>query len=575
MLRVIIKKFFTIFGDNKSVYVKYLFLSLFVGLLELFGVALTYPFVLRLLNKNELDKSSIFLGIGIISLFIFKNAFMILYTYLQANFAKSIEKELNLRFMEFFLSTSYQNSSQIPIAQKGNILNFMIPNFVNNFILRLMNLNVNLFIFILISIFLVFKFPLASIITVFFSLLIILVQNCLFKNVLSNFSKRINQSSIAYTQKTNEIILNLKNIKISSNEIFFYNHYKKALEKFFKISTYIQILNTIPPYVTEPCIIIVLFILLAVISIQNASNTNTLIASFAVIVTAIFRLAPTISRIQSNINGINSTINVINEFLDTYKDFNLENLDSIKPVDYKEFNSTIELRNVSFEYISEKTILKNINLKINRGDFIGIVGLSGAGKTTLIDIITGILKPSSGDILVDGECLKGHLKIGYIPQDFCNINGSFLENVVLGTEDIDETKVLDSLKKSQLLDFINKNFTDGIYANPFIDNVGISIGQKQRLAIARALYSNPDILVLDEATSSLDLKTEKDFCNVLSEIKKEKTIIAVAHKLSTIKNADKIVFLADGKISDIGSFEELIIRNKDFNNFVKLNQINH
>lgn len=574
MLRVCIKKFFTIFENNKFSYIKYLLLSIFVGFLELFGVALTYPFVLRLLNRNELDKSSILLGIGIIFLFLFKNIFMVLYTYLQANFAKSIEKELNLKFMEYFLSSSYQNSSTIPIAKKGNILNFMIPNFVNNFILRLMNLNVNLFIFVLITMFLVLKFPLASIITVFFSMLIITAQNFLFKNILSKFSNQLNKASIDYTQKTNEIIFNLKNIKISSNEIFFFNKYKNALNKFFKISTYIQILNIIPPYITEPCIIIVLFILLAIISIQNASNTNILIASFAVIATAIFRLAPTISRIQSNLNGINSTIDVINEFLDIYKALNLKHLDSLKPVEFVEFNSYLELRSISFGYFPEKPILKNVNLKINRGEFIGIVGLSGAGKTTLIDIITGILKPNSGDILVDGKPLNAHLKIGYIPQEFCNINGSFLENVVFGTEKIDERKVLDSLKKSQLIDFINDNFPNGIYANPFIDNVGISIGQKQRLAIARALYSNPDILVLDEATSSLDLKTEKDFCNVLSEIKKEKTIIAVAHKLSTIKNADKIVFLADGKISDIGSFEDLFLRNKEFNNFVNLNQIN-
>ena len=575
MLKNCIKKFFKYFGNNKKTYFKYSILSLIVGLLELFGVALTYPFVIQLLNKKHLDRSSIILGLVIILLFLSKNIFMLIYTYLQARFAKNMEKDLNLKFMEYFLSSPYQESSKLSIAEKGNILGFMIPNFVNNFVLRLMNLNVCVFIFLLISLFLLFKFPLASIITIFFSILIITVQNKIFKSILNKYSKQLNKASIEYNQKSNEAIFNIKSIKISCNELFFYNRYKKAIEHFFQIATNTHFFNTIPPYTTEPCIIIVLFILIAVISIQNANNTNNLIASFAVIATAIFRLAPTISRIQANLNGIYSTINVINNFLDTYNKFNINNIEHLKTPIFETFNSNIELKNISFEYSPQKPILKNINLKINKGDFIGIVGLSGAGKTTLIDIITGILKPTAGEILVDGNVLNKQLKIGYIPQEFCNINANIRENVAFGAKEINDNLVIDSLKKAQLYNFINDNFQNSIFANPFIDNIGMSQGQKQRLAIARALYTEPDILVLDEATSSLDLKTEKNFCDVLLELKKEKTIIAVAHKLSTIKSADKIIFLANGKISDIGSFEELIKRNKEFYNFAKLNQLNN
>ena len=573
MLGFCIKKFFKFFGKNNNTYIKYSFLSLLVGLLELFGVALTYPFVIRLIEKNYLDRTSILLGLGIIALFMLKNIFMIVYTFLQARFAKNMEKELNLKFMEFFLSSPYEVSSKISIAKKGIILSFMIPNFVNNFVLRLMNLNVNVFIFILISIFLFLKFPLASIITIFFSILIILLQNKVFKKLIKKYSNQVNQASIDYTQKTNESIFNIKNIKILGKELFFYQRYENSIDKFFKIATKNHFINTIPPYLTEPCIIVVLFILLAVISIQNKSDIGNLVASFAVIATAIFRLAPTISRIQSNLNGINATINVIKDFLDIYADLGINNIKSLSVSDFQKFNTYIELKNISFEYCFQKPILNNINLKINKGDFIGIVGLSGAGKTTLIDIIAGILKPTCGDIYVDDILLKKRLKIGYIPQEFCNINANFRENVVFGEESVDDIRVIDSLKKAQLYDFICKSFDEGIYANPFVDNTGLSQGQRQRLTIARALYSNPDILILDEATSSLDLQTEKEFCNVLLELKKEKTIIAVAHRLSTIKFADKIVFLSYCKISDIGSFEELIEKNQEFYNFVKLNQL--
>ena len=133
--------------------------------------------------------------------------------------------------------------------------------------------------------------------------------------------------------------------------------------------------------------------------------------------------------------------------------------------------------------------------------------------------------------------------------------------------------VLVHLKKAQLYDFIIENYKEGIEANPFVDSTGFSQGQKQRLAIARALYSNPDILILDEATSSLDLKTEDEICSVLNSLKGEKTIIAIAHRLSTIKSADRIVFMKNAEIKDIAAFDELISKNKDFKELVELSEI--
>ena len=137
----------------------------------------------------------------------------------------------------------------------------------------------------------------------------------------------------------------------------------------------------------------------------------------------------------------------------------------------------------------------------------------------------------------------------------------------------DYNSIVDALKKAQLYDFIIENYKEGIDANPFVDSTGFSQGQKQRLAIARALYSNPDILILDEATSSLDLKTEDEICSVLNSLKGEKTIIAIAHRLSTIKSADRIVFMKNAEIRDIAAFDELISKNKDFKELVELSEI--
>lgn len=550
------KQFFYYFGKNKRAFAAYSFFSFIVGTLELFGVALTYPFVLKLLSKQN----SLALGLAIVSLFLAKNIFMICYTYLQAKFTKDVETEVNLSFMKYFLSAPYQETSKISFAKKCNILGFLVPNVINNFIMRLLNLNVNFFIFGLISIFLVIKFPIASVITIVCAFALISVQNSFFKPRLEEISKKISKSSVIFNQRSNEALLNIKSVKISNNEKFFFDNYKTAMMNFYKNGTETLFLNSIPPYVTEPFIIILLFVLLAIISIQNYSEPDKLVASFALIVSAIFRLAPTIARIQVNLNGINSAMPIVEELLSICKELNINNVQDLKEKEFSKFTSLIELKNINFAYEKDKPVLKNINLKINKGEFVGIAGLSGVGKTTLIDIISGLYKPGSGEIFIDGSPFKAPLKIGYIPQEINIINASIRENVAFGNPDIDDERVIDALKKAQLNDY-----TDLIYDTP-----GLSQGQKQRLAIARALYTNPDILILDEATSSLDLKTEDEICSVLNSLKGEKTIIAVAHRLSTIKSADKIIFMKNAEITGIAAFNELVNTNPDFKELVNL-----
>lgn len=570
------RTFFKYFKNNKASFYKYSCLSFLVGVLELFGVALTYPFIMKLLSKEPSENwitSPIVIGLGIIILFLLKNVFMIFYSYLQARFTKSVEAEVNLSFMKYFLASSYQESSKIPLAQKENILGFLIPNVISNYILRLLNLDVNFFIFALISLFLIIKFPAATIITLIFAGLLIGIQNCIFKPRLAKISKKLSETSAMYNQRGNEAILNIKGVKVSNNEKFFFDNYKTAIYNFFKIGQETLFLNTIPPYITEPFIIILLFVLLSVISIENFSEPDRLVASFAVIVSAIFRLSPTIARIQVNLNGINSTLPIVDEFLSLCEKFDISHIKELQKKEFYHLKDKIELKNINFEYEVGKPVLKNINLTINKGEFIGIAGLSGAGKTTLADIISGLFSPNSGEILIDGEKAKMPLKIGYIPQEFTVINGTIKENVTFGGEEQSDEAIIEALKKAQLYDFIEQNFKDGIYTNPFIDSTGFSHGQKQRLALARALYSNPDILILDEATSSLDLKTEDEICNVLKDLKGQRTIIAIAHRLSTIKFADKIVFMKNAEISDIAAFDKLVANNADFRELVNLASI--
>lgn len=569
------KKFVDYGIENKNELIKYYFLSIIVALLELSGVALIYPFIFSITyNNSGMTMKNCLLGALIVGLFLSKNLFMIYYTKLQIDFVQKCEIYIAQKFMKYFLLGKYQDTYKISYAKKGHVLNYIIPNCINNYLLRLLNLSINILIFVLISGFLFVKFFTASVITIICASIILYVEIKFFQYKTRNLIQILKDINLKIGQFLNNAMLNVKTIKINNSENKFYDKYLDIRDEKLYYSKKLEFYNLISPYITEPLIIILLFILLAIISLQNIDKTATLIASYALIASAIFRLAPSINRIQVNLTGIKNNMPILNDFFKYYDLYNIKEVENISANKNKiEFNKSIELKELNFAY-DEKLVLDNINLKINKGEFIGVAGLSGVGKTTLVDIISGLFKPQSGKISID-EIDYGlempSLKIGYIPQDFGIISATIRENVAFGQEDIDDNRVIEVLKMTQIYDYIVENFKDGINANPFVDSTGLSQGQKQRLAIARALYTDPDILILDEATSALDLKTEEEICEVLKSLKGEKTIIAIAHRLSTIRFADKIVFMEDGKISE-GSFSTLIKECKEFEDLVNILQ---
>ena len=567
------RRFFYFFADYKRAFVKYSILSVIAAILELCGVALTYPFVMKLLSKDNGEVSGTYIllvGIIMVAMFLLKNVFMIFFTFVQGKFTSRLEVMIKKRIMNFFLTSSYQNTSKIPLAEKNKIFEVLLPNIMNNFILRLLNLNINILIFALIAACIAVKFPLATLISVSCSLFLVQFQNRVYKPFLAKVSEKVSNSASLNQRGFVEAVTNLKSIKISGNEKYFYENYSKNVTGYYENVRKIQFLTLIPPFIVEPFTIILLFILLLVISWQNFESPDRLVASIALVATAIFRLTPAIARIQVNYNGINSALPMVKEFIEFYEKYNIKDLQEIPEKKYCSFEDSIELNKVSFAYSPDKQVLKDINLTINKGEFVGIVGLSGVGKTTLVDIIAGLYHQSEGSILVDGKLLDGQLRIGYIPQEFSLISGSVRDNVAFGASEIDDERVIDALKKAQLYDFVQSNYENGIYENVFVDSSGLSLGQKQRMAIARALYSNPDILILDEATSSLDLKTEDEICHVLNDLKGIKTIIVIAHRLSTIKSADRIAFMENGTISYVEPFEKLVEVSQNFNELVKI-----
>jgi ABC-type multidrug transport system fused ATPase/permease subunit len=307
-------------------------------------------------------------------------------------------------------------------------------------------------------------------------------------------------------------------------------------------------------------------LLVAAVQFMNNPATRA-VATLGIFFVASLRIMPAILRVQQGWVKIRSNL--------SYSERTLSLIDELSKVEHqsrlqsKKLQSTgnlIEMREVNFSFGKDETNfrLSNLNLEVSKGQFVAIVGESGSGKSTLVDVIMGLRKPSSGTIRIEGfspeeffERFPG--KIGYVPQECTIFEGSVRENIALGFdgEDIDDELCREVLKIANLDQLVN-GFEDGIYHEVGDRGIKLSGGQRQRLGIARALYTNPEVIFLDEATSSLDALSEASITDSINAMKGRKTIVAIAHRLSTVRGADCIYYLERGKVIGVGSFENLV-----------------
>ncbi len=572
-------------------------LSMVAGFMELFGVALIYPFVMFIVDPSVLFQKlpvfnhlnitfsnstnvGLFIGLLVLLIFIIKNLFMLYIQYFQTRFVKELIQDIVSKFMEYYLYAPYKDVMQTSQGDKLYIIESVCPAAVNGFILRGLTLIINAVIILLIIGLLFWKFPIAAIATTIFAILSMVLQNKFLKHNILALSQVVNKINKKYKVILLESMANLKEVKILCAEKLFFNNYLKNKNQIISSASKLDFFNSIPPYIVEMLMVASLLVLACVISFQNKGSNTTLIASFAIVIAALFRVAPALNRIQTSIININSSRVYVKQLNERFENYGLSSFKKYEypTTDRLDFRHAIELRNICFSYNKDKQVLKNVSLKIEKGDFVGVIGLSGAGKSTLADVLTGLLPADCGEICVDGMQLtpenypKFRRLIGYVPQQIHILDKSIKENVAWGCEIIDDDKVVNALKAAQLYDVI-KNYPDGINSNIFVGANGLSQGQKQRLAIARAIYREPEIIILDEATSSLDVQVEHEITAMLAQISKSKTILAIAHRLSTLKSCNKLIYMKDGEIVDIGTFEELSSRYAEFEKLVKLSSI--
>lgn len=306
-----------------------------------------------------------------------------------------------------------------------------------------------------------------------------------------------------------------------------------------------------------------------------AHSASRAFAGLSIFIAAGSRIAPALLRAQQNLVQMQSNRGASEKTLEMVQ--KLKNCEKLMPetasfdLNHIGFNADVELENITFEYPGPSNFkFKNLSLSIKKGDFIAFVGSSGSGKSTLVDIILGLHNPQIGHVSISGRNPQSSLQkwpgaIGYVPQDVYIVDGTIRENICLGLDlsDVPEDRILRALKSASLNEFI-QDLPSGLDSHIFNNATSISGGQRQRIGIARALLTNPRLLFLDEATSSLDAQTEEDISNAIFNLRGEITVVVIAHRLSTIRRADRIYYLENGVIESSGTFEEIRKSNPNF-----------
>ncbi len=367
----------------------------------------------------------------------------------------------------------------------------------------------------------------------------------------------------------------IRDTKMFNTYSFLKSGLREIVQQRARYTTYSMSALHIPRLFLET-VVIVGFMLLVMMLTGSNMPREEIVATLGVFGMAAIRILPSLNRILSSAAELRQRSAYIDtlhtDWMDGYtnSELNLE-ADGESRLSFKK---ELRLSNVSFQYPNtDGPALQGIDLTVRRGQSIGFVGPSGGGKSTLIDLILGLLQPNSGRIEADGKSILDGLgdwrsRIGFVPQQIYLLDDTIRRNIAFGIrdEDINEEKIGDAVGLASLRPLVSQ-LPDGLDTVVGEQGTRLSGGQRQRIAIARAVYRNPDILVLDEATSALDSVSESEITSALESAARDRTLLVIAHRLATIKNCDRVVFVRDGRIAAEGTFDDLMARNEEFAEF--------
>lgn len=563
--------------NRRSAYV--LMIVMLIGmLLEMIGVGLVVP-VIVILTEQDIttiypgfhvlldmignpNQKTLIVGVMLLLLasYLFKNIFLAFLAWKQSRFTFTLQSELPKRLFAIYLGQPYTFHLQHNSASLVRNVRTEVSVITNSVITPIMNVFAEGLVLFGISILLLFVEPVGILIVI--SVLGFAAWGFYrtTKSYVLRWGKARQYHDGLSLQHLNQGLGGVKDVKLLGRELDFLNKFSSHTSQSAKMNQLQAVLKKMPRLWLEFLGVMGL-VTLVLVMLNQDREINTIIPTIGLFVAAAFRLMPSVNRILGGVQQIRYGLPTVDVL---YKELNLH-LDESKTNTPTQLKRMIEINNVSYSYPGSSTLsLNNIFLEIEKGKTIGIIGPSGSGKSTLVDIILGLLTPNEGQVQIDEYDTQLNLRgwqdqIGYVPQSIYLTDDTLRRNVAFGLpiNQIDNVAVDRAVKAAQLDSFV-ASLPDGLETMVGEHGVRLSGGQRQRIGIARALYHDPAVLVLDEATSALDEATEKKVMTAITALQGSKTIIIVAHRLSTVKDCDRIYRLANGGIVEEGNAKDIL-----------------
>ncbi|KAB8330538.1 ATP-binding cassette domain-containing protein [Scytonema tolypothrichoides VB-61278] len=595
-----LSKFLYVISAKKRTIFLLLFLFLLISVLDALGIGLVGPFMSLATNPDLVFQNSwlnwgyvhsgfqstsqyiALLGLGIIIIFGIKS---LLYFQVQRyiyDFSLTQQGLLRLRLLHGYLTVNYTyhlNKNSASLIQ--NIIHETFL-FCYSVTLPLLSSVANSVV-VSALILLLLKTDFSATASILLMLTLAFAFYNRFKDQMAYWGKEGSESDTEMIRIINHSVGGLKETRVIGCESYFESQMNIQAQRHALTGSLFQVFQSLPRIAIEALLVtfIVCFISVSLVFNQNPQNLISILSIFAV---ASIRLIPASSQLMSAIGTLRNSSYSLNKLYFDLKELEINKLESIEYIKnlYKSesnvtigksnflpklnFHNDINLNKIHYSYpnVSENA-LENVSLTLKKGQSIALIGKSGAGKTTLVDVILGLLIPNHGDIRVDGVSIYDNLRswqnlIGYIPQSIFLMDDTIERNIAFGVldEQIDSQKLQKAIQTAQLEELISQ-LPDGIKTAVGERGVRLSGGQRQRIGIARALYHQREILILDEATSALDNETENLISEAIRSLSRTKTLILIAHRLSTVEHCDRIYVLERGKIVKSGSYQEVVL----------------